>query len=152
MVDERLQQHFWLSEFLRSDTALRRGIDNVPRAGELSNIRNVLAPGMVRVRNLLRTPVLITSGYRSEALNAAVGGSKSSQHLQGLAADFISPDFGTPRKIAQMLMERSTEIRFDQLIWEGQWVHISFVPGAPRGEVLTAHFFAGGVSYTKGLG
>ena len=152
MVDERLQQHFWLSEFLRSDTALRRGIDNVPKAGELANIRNVLAPGMVRVRNLLRTPVLITSGYRSEALNAAVGGSKSSQHLQGLAADFISPDFGTPRKIAQMLMERSTEIRFDQLIWEGQWVHISFGPGAPRGEVLTAHFFAGGVSYTKGLG
>lgn len=152
MVDERLQDFFWLSEFLRSDTAVRKGIDNTPQAAELANVRNVLAPGLVRVRNLLRTPVLITSGYRCPALNAAVGGSASSQHLLGLAADFISPDYGTPRRIAQALLERAGEIRFDQLIWEGQWVHISFAAGAPRGEVLTAHFTGGGVSYSKGLG
>ncbi len=152
MIDEIVQGHFRLSEFLRSDTAVRQGLDNTPKAVDLANIRNVLAPGMQRVRDSLGLPVLITSGYRSAEVNAAIGGSKSSQHSQGLAADFISPAFGTPRQVVQYLMERSGEIRFDQLIFEGSWVHISFVAGAPRSQVLTAHFMrGGGVSYSPGL-
>jgi len=55
------------------------------------------------------------------------------------------------RTVAQYLMERSGEIRFDQLIWEGDWVHASFVAGKPRSEALTAHFRGGGVDYTKGI-
>ena len=151
MGDERPQQSFWLSEFLRSDTAVRRGLDNVPKALELANIRNVLAPGMQRVRNALGQPVLITSGYRSPEVNRAVGGSPSSQHMSGLAADFVCPQFGLPRTVVQYLMERAGEIRFDQLIWEGSWVHISFAPAAPRGEVLTAHFRGGSVTYSRGV-
>lgn len=152
MIDEIVQGHFRLSEFLRSDTAVRQGLDNTPKAVDLANIRNVLAPGMQRVRDSLGRPVLITSGYRSPEVNAAIGGSKSSQHSQGLAADFICPAFGTPRQVVQYLMERSGEIRFDQLIFEGSWVHISFVAGAGRSQVLTAHFMrGGGVSYSPGL-
>jgi hypothetical protein len=152
MIDEHLQQSFRLSEFLRSDTAVRLGLDNMPKAQELANIRNVLAPGMQRVRNCLGQPVLVTSGYRSPEVNAAIRGSRSSQHMQGLAADFICPGFGGVRQAVQYMMERSGEIRFDQLIWEGSWVHISFSPREARSEVLTAHFTAGGVTYSRGLG
>lgn len=151
MIDEPLAFNFRLSEFLRSDTAVRRGIDNVPHAEQLANLRNVLAPGMQRVRSCLGVPVHITSGYRSPAVNAAVGGSRNSQHCQGLAADFVAPDFGLPRQVARYLMERSGEIRYDQLIWEGAWVHISFVAAQPRSQVLTAHFMPGGVSYSPGV-
>lgn len=152
MPDERLGSFFWLSEFLRSDTATRQGLANRPGPAELANIRQVLAPGMERVRSLLGVPVQITSGFRAPAVNAAVGSAASSQHVQGLAADFIAPEFGTPRTIVRELMLRQPELRFDQLIFEGTWVHISFVPGKPRGEVLTAHFVPGQpVTYSKGL-
>jgi zinc D-Ala-D-Ala carboxypeptidase len=151
MTDQRVGVHFWLSEFLSSSTAVRKGLDNTPKAGDMANIINVLAPGLQRVRNSLSVPVFITSGYRSPEVNRAVGGSPHSQHCQGLAADFKAPQYGTPRAIAKYLMERSGEIRFDQLIYEGSWVHISFVPDAPRSEVLTAHFIGGGVTYSRGI-
>lgn len=151
MIDERLQTSFWLSEFLRSDTAVRKGIDNTPAPEVLNNLRNVLAPGLQRVRNLLRVPMQITSGYRGPALNAAVGGARDSQHLLGLAADFVAPEFGLPVTIASYLLQHAPELRFDQLIQEGTWVHISFVPGVPRGDVLTAHFVDGHATYSRGL-
>lgn len=152
MPDQRLGSFFWLSEFLRSDTATRKGLANVPGPAELANIRGPLAAGMERVRNLLGVPVHITSGYRSPEVNAAVGGTSTSQHCQGLAADFIAPDFGTPRSIASYLMQHLPDLRFDQLIFEGAWVHISFVNDKPRGEVLTAHFVPGqAVSYSRGV-
>lgn len=152
MPDERLGSFFWLSEFLRSDTATRAGLANVPGPAELANLRGVLAPGMERVRNLLGSPVQITSGYRGPAVNAAVGGSRASQHCLGLAADFIAPGFGTPRSVARHLMLHQPELRYDQLIFEGTWVHISFTAERPRGEALTAHFMAGQpVTYSRGV-
>lgn len=152
MLDERVSDDFWLSEFLRSQTAVRKGLENTPTALAMGNIKHVLAPGMQRVRNALGSPVIISSGFRSQQVNAAVGGSKTSQHMSGAAADFVSPQFGTPRSVAKYIMERSGEIKFDQLILEGQWVHISFTRDSPRSEVLTAHFFADGrVNYTRGL-
>jgi hypothetical protein len=152
MDDKLLQQHFRLSEFLRSDMAIRKGIANLPGPAEMRNIETVLAPGLARVRNLLQSPMLITSGYRSPELNRAIGGASSSQHTQGLAADFVCPEYGTPKTIARRLKEMASLVRFDQLIWEGTWVHISFVAGAPRGQVLTAHFGADGrVTYSEGL-
>lgn len=151
MVDRNVTAAFRLSEFLRSETAVRRGLDNTPPAGVLANIVNVLGPGMQRVRDLLETPVHITSGYRSPEVNRAVGGAASSQHTLGLAADFVAPQFGSPRSIARFLAEHQALIRFDQLIFEGTWVHISFVDQRPRGQVLTAHFAQGGVSYSPGI-
>lgn len=149
-MDERLTSHFYLSEFLASDTAARLGIDNEPSAMHEANIRNVLAPGMQSVRDLLGVPVLISSGYRSLKLNNAIRGSGSSQHCTGHAADFRAPGFGTPRKVCEALVAAMDRIKFDQLIHEGSWVHISFSPRR-RNEVLTAHFRPDGVSYTRGL-
>lgn len=151
MVDRNVTAAFRLSEFLRSETAVRRGLDNTPPAPVLANIVNVLGPGMQRVRDLLETPVHITSGYRSPEVNRAVGGSAASQHVLGLAADFVAPQFGSPRSIARFLADNQAVIRYDQLIFEGTWVHISFVDQRPRGQVLTAHFSQGGVSYSPGI-
>jgi hypothetical protein len=154
LVDQPVSADFRLSEFLRSETAVRRGIDNEPPAAVLANLRNVLGPSMQRVRDLLMQPVQITSGYRSPALNAAIGGSDFSQHTLGLAADFIAPRFGSPRAIARHIANHAEQIRYDQLIFEGQWVHISFLPpgrGTPRAQVLTAHFAGGRVSYSAGI-
>lgn len=152
IVDQMVSRSFRLSEFLRSETAVRRGLDNTPPAAVLANLTNVLGPGMQRVRDLLETPVQITSGYRSPEVNRAVGGSSASQHTLGLAADFISPQFGNPRAICRFLTQHYAIVRWDQLIYEGTWVHISFIPaGQPRGQVLTAHFSQGAVSYSTGI-
>ena len=150
MTDVKLSANFWLSEFICSETAVRRGIENSPGAGAFINMHQYLVPGLQRIRALLNHPIQITSGYRSVALNTAIGGSPSSQHTKGLAADFVAPGFGSPRSICETIAGNDELIGFDQLIFEGQWVHVSF-SNAPRGEVLTAHFSDGRVSYAKGL-
>jgi hypothetical protein len=149
-LDERITPNFTLGEFVVSNTAARLGIDNMPPARVEATLRNVLIPSMQRVRDLLGVPVVISSGYRSPELNSAVRGAPSSQHVSGHAADFIAPGFGSPRAVCAFLVDRMAEVHFDQLIAEGGWTHISFAP-RPRNEVLTAHFTAAGVSYTRGL-
>ena len=148
MNDERLTADFHLSEFLHSEKAVRLGLDNTPDALAMASIRNFLAPGMQQVRELIGAPINISSGYRAPQVNAAVGGSRSSQHMQGLAADFAAPFFGTPIQIARAIV--ASHIKFDQLIQEGSWVHISFSAN-PRRDVLTAQFPNGVASYPHGL-
>lgn len=144
--------NFELSEFLVSETAARQRLNNDPTAEALANIQHLLAPGMQRVRNLLGCPVIIISGYRSPAVNRAVGGSENppSQHMRGQAADFIAPRFGSPLEVARQIAANQKTIGFDQLILEGSWTHVSFAE-IPRGEVLTAHFGPGKTTYTAGL-
>lgn len=151
MSEQRVTESFHLSEFLVSTTAIRLGIDNTPSASILATLVNVLIPAMQSVRDLLAAPVIIKSGYRCPALNAAVGGSEGSQHMDGHACDFVAPHFGPPSRVASYLVAHMDRVRFDQLILEGGWTHISFSP-RPRNEVLTAHFRPGRkVSYTRGL-
>lgn len=151
MVDEHLTRDFALSEFIRSDVATRRGYDNTPPPKVLENIRRVLAPGMQAIRDILGKPVHITSGYRSPLLNAVVGGARNSQHVLGLAADFVVPRMGDPYHVCNYLLTYAVALRWDQLIFEGEWVHIGFATQAPRGQVLTAHFKDGRASYLPGL-
>lgn len=149
MIDTRIVPSFWLSEFTNSDTAARLGLDNTPSPEVLADLRMFLAPGMQRIRECLGQPVNISSGYRSPAVNKAVGGAAVSQHKLGQAADFTCPAFGAPQTIVSYLLKHAADIRFDQLIQEGTWVHVSFAL-FPRSEVLTAHFGAGGTTYTQG--
>lgn len=139
--------HFSAEELCRSDSAMRLCIDNTPDAVTLANMA-VLMAGMEQVRELLGGAIFISSGYRSPALNTAVGGSKTSDHVQGYAADFTCPSFGTPQEIARAI--EASSIHFGQLIQEGRWVHISFKLSRKR-EVLTAHFSPTGTTYTQGV-
>lgn len=146
-----LSRHFTLEELTHSQTAVRAGIINIPTPAIRSNLTR-LANLLEEVRDNLECPVRISSGYRSPPLNTLIGGAKNSQHTQGLAVDFIAPDFGTPKEICQTLLDYG--IGFDQLICEGTWVHLSIPAiGSPwRHDVLTAIFEPGHQTrYREGL-
>src|SRR5699024_9618023 len=135
-MSERLSEHFTLQEAVRSATATRKGIDNVPDAVELERLRDT-AQRMERIRAVLGdNPIHVNSWFRCEELNAAVGGVSNSAHRLGYAVDFVCPSYGTPLNIARRLV--AARVAFDQLIYEyGRWLHVSFGPQM-RGEVLTA--------------
>jgi hypothetical protein len=135
-----LSEHFTLEELTFSSTAARRGIDNTAPADVAEHLA-VTAAGLEKVRALLGAPLHIDSGYRCPALNKAVGGVPTSAHTTGYAADFICPDAGAPLDIVHKIMADGS-IKFDQVIQEGTWVHISFAP-TMRQMVLTAHFVEG---------
>jgi hypothetical protein len=120
-----LTNNFTLEELIFSQTAQRRGLSNTPTKGILSNLINT-AENMELVRNLLEgNPIIISSAYRSPDVNAAVSGSKHSQHMEGRAVDFTCPKYGTPDQIVHAI--RNSLIDYDQLILEfNAWVHISF--------------------------
>ena len=154
-LNTRLSENFTLREFVKSQTAARRGIDNTPAQAHLDNafalFQNVVQP----VRDHFG-PTIVTSGYRSEALNAAIGGSPRSQHKRGQAADIEVPGIPTG-EVAQWIADNLT---FDQLILEfydpndinSGWVHVSYVMvGGNRGEVMTAAKVNGTTEYSWGL-
>lgn len=144
-----LSPHFALAEYLVSETAARRGIDNVPRDQViLDNLRRTAA-AMEEVREILgRNAITVTSGYRCPRLNALIGGSANSAHMQGLATDFIAPRFGVPYDICRALTAHVIRMGIDQLIYEHTWVHVGFRDGPPRHEVKT---LVAGNQYRPGI-
>lgn len=154
----KLTEHFTLTEFTKSAKAAELGIDNEPSAEEMRNLQRT-ANVMQQVRDVCGgKPVVISSGYRGYALNRAVGGSSTSAHRYGLAADFTIPAFGTPRAVCQELI--AAGLIWDQLILEfpttddpgGRWVHLGLpVHGKPRRQVLTAIKLNKVTHYRQGL-
>ncbi|MDE1167664.1 MAG: D-Ala-D-Ala carboxypeptidase family metallohydrolase [Pseudomonas sp.] len=141
----QISQHFSLEELVRSGTAARQGLDNTPDDTALANLRR-LAGTLEAVRALVGQPLRISSGYRSVAVNAAVGGSRGSAHALGLAADFNVQGLA-PRALAQLIADSTLD--FDQLILEfDRWVHLGLSTGPARRQVLTARSSSG---YLAGL-
>ena len=142
MPTQQLSEHFTLAEFTYSQTASRMGLDNTPTEEAYVHLQQ-LAAIMEKVRNLCGAhPVQITSGYRSPEVNAATGGSSTSAHMSGLAADFIIPAFAAPEEICKFLEPHLAELTVDQLISEynpGGWVHLAICPpgDAPDCQCLT---------------
>ena len=132
----QLTDNFSLAQLTFSETAEQKGIDNAAPPEIVGNLRR-LANGLEAVQALLGMPLDISSGYRCPELNRAVGGSPTSQHTLGLAADFVCAGFGTPLDVAAAI--QASAIEFDQCILEyGRWVHLSFST-APRGRVLSIY-------------
>lgn len=137
-----LSEHFSLEEMTHSDTAARLGINNTPDAPTLLNL-HFLASRMEIVRKIFGKPIIVTSGYRCEELNRAIGGSPSSAHRLGLACDFrvlVSPNKTMNISDAcETLADeaRKTKLAFDQIILEWTWTHVGFSPQM-RSQILTA--------------
>lgn len=144
-----LSEHFSLDELIASETAARQGIDNTPGVAVLANLYT-LAAALEYVRLLLGHPIHVNSGYRSPALNHAVGGAANSAHVQGLAADIICPEFGTALEVCQAIADST--MAFDQLIYEfASWAHVA-IPSSgmeAKRDILTITSAASG--YMHGL-
>ena len=123
-----LSPHFSLAELTRSARADALALDNTPPP-ELVPRLIFTVEMLERIRATLGVPVTVTSGYRSPAVNIAVGGVTSSDHAQGHAADIVAPGYGTPYEIARLLAPLVSTLGIGQLILEGvkgkQWVHVS---------------------------
>lgn len=154
MQDAALSPHFTLAELTQSQTAVRRGLDNTPDDHDIKNLKRLAQTVLEPLRAAIGRPLVVTSGLRKPRLNAAVGGVPGGDHEYGRAVDLIAPGYegGNALKLAQAFFTRAmqpapgiAEIDFDQLIYEGTWVHISIpTPGkAGRRQVLTARFAAG---------
>jgi zinc D-Ala-D-Ala carboxypeptidase len=150
----RLSKNFTLSEFTKSQTALRQGIDNTPEGEHLEAAKELFENVVQPVRDNFGVTV-INSGYRGEELNKAVGGSSRSQHCKGEAVDIECP--GTSNYEVAKWIEDNLD--FDQLILEfytpgipdSGWVHVSYKTEDNRKSVLTAMKEDGKTVYKTGL-
>lgn len=123
----KLSPNFSLDELTRSEYASRHGLENEPDAKAIENLKR-LAALLEQVRTLCNTPIIVSSGYRSPAVNAGVGGSKTSQHMFGCAADIRALRMSIGDLMKKVV---GSDIKYDQIILEfNSWVHIS-VPNSP---------------------
>lgn len=147
----QISKHFTLEEMVRSEAAARLNIDNTPPPAAVANITllclNILDP----IVTLVNEPIFITSGFRCYAVNTAIHGSKSSQHMAGTidgdheAAADIDAKGLTVEELFQKI--KASRINFDQLIQEfNQWVHVSW-SNKPRRQCLKAVHTATGTEY-----
>lgn len=150
----KLSEHLDLSEVTRSDSAKRKGISNEPTAEHLENFKKLAENIFEPIRNHFKVPIHLSSGYRSAALNKAIGGASSSQHCTGEAID-IDMDGSANGVTNKMVFDYiKANLNFDQLIWEfgtkdaPDWVHVSFEStGKQRKQVLRAVKAGGKTSY-----
>jgi zinc D-Ala-D-Ala carboxypeptidase len=150
-----LTTNFSLHELTKSETALRLGLDNTPDDEATENLRLLCEKVLQPVRDHYGKGVKVNSAYRSPESNAAVGGSKTSDHCKGMAADIEIPGVANA-DLAQWIMDN---LDYTQLILEfytpgipdSGWVHVSFDPANLRKQELTATKVAGKTQYLPGL-
>ena len=137
-MEMNLSKNFSLEEMCRSNTARVKGLPNVPNAEQVKNLQQLCKNVLQPLRDHLGKPVVINSGFRSQAVNMAVGGANNSQHMKGEAADIKCKDYPYAKQIYAWIMDN---LKFDQVILERKgnavWVHVSFRAGRNRQEALT---------------
>jgi len=150
-----LSEHLSIAELTRSESAKRLGLSNMPTEEHLANLKKLADNIFEPIRNHFRCPILISSGYRSQGLNNAIGGAKGSDHLKGMAID-IDMD-NTPNGVTnKMIFDYiKNNLKFRQLIWEfgnsenPDWVHISYNENDLKNEILIATKHNGKTNYKK---
>jgi hypothetical protein len=140
----KLSNYLSLAEVTRSDTAKRKGISNEPTAEHLENLKTIAFDVFDKVREYFGVPIFVSSGYRSAALNKAIGGSSTSDHNLGKALDLDQDGHGNGVTNADVFKFIKDNLEFDQLIWEfgtdknPDWVHVGYRKGANRKQILKA--------------
>ena len=150
-----LTKNFTLAEMVKSETALRHDMDNTPGEAEIENLKRLCEQVLQPVRDHFAKGVKVNSGFRHPEVNAKVGGSKTSDHCKGQAADIEIP--GVPNgDLAQWITEN---LDFTQVILEfytpgipdSGWVHVSYDPQNLKKQALTATKQSGKTVYLPGL-
>ena len=149
-----LSKHFTLEEFTKSQVGQRLDIDNTPNEEDIENMKLLCENVLEIVRENLG-PVHVNSGYRSPELNKAIGGTGTSQHCRGQAADIEVPSVSNS-DLAKWI---TAKCDFDQLILEcytsgvptSGWVHVSYKSSGNRKQTLTSHMARGRMQYQVGL-
>jgi hypothetical protein len=150
-----LTKNFTLSEMTKSETALRHGMDNIPGAVEIANLTTLAGKVLQPIRDHFAKGVHVGSGFRHPEVNAKVGGSKTSDHCNGMAADIEIP--GVPNaELAEWIKDN---LEYTQLILEfytpgipdSGWVHVSYDPGNLKKQDMTAVKKDGKTVYLPGL-
>ena len=150
----KLSQNFSLQELTKSDSAIRHGIDNKPPAEVIANLQNLVDNVLQPLRDKFGA-IAVTSGYRSPELNRKIGGSTTSHHCHGFAADFEVLGMDN-RELAIYIRDN---LKFTQLILEfythgipdSGWVHCAFDANDLKGQVLTATRVNGKTQYISGI-
>jgi len=149
----KISEHLDLAELVNSETAKRKGINNTPSEDIIANLKELADNIFEPIRNELNVPIYISSGYRSIKLNKSIGGADSSQHCKGYAID-IDMDNSSNGVTNKMIFDFiKANLDFDQLIWEfgsivnPDWVHVSYVKGKNRKQILKGIKSNGKTSY-----
>jgi hypothetical protein len=133
-LDMNLSRNFTLRELVRSNTATVRGIDNTPSLEAVRALELLARRTLQPLRDAIGAPLTVTSGYRSPALNAAVGGAAKSQHMQGQAADVTAAGLSS---LELLQVVQAAGIPYDQAITYDDLphLHLSYTE-TPRRQVL----------------
>lgn len=150
----KLSNYLSLAEVTRSDTAKRKGISNEPTEEHLENLKTIAVDVFDKVREYFGVPIFVSSGYRSTALNKAIGGSKTSDHNLGRALDLDQDGHGNGVRNKDVFNFIKDNLEFDQLIFEHRradgdcdWVHVGYRKGENRKQVLEAYRVGGKTKY-----
>jgi hypothetical protein len=151
----KLTENFSLGEMIKSETARSRGLNNQPGEAEIANLKLLCEQILQPLREAYKRPIKVNSGFRAPDVNAAVGGSRTSDHCKGQAADIEIP--GVPN--AELAEYISKYFDFTQLILEfytpgipdSGWVHVSYDPKNLKKQVMTAMKENGKTVYKPGL-
>lgn len=152
-----VSEHFSWEEAQHSDLAMRYGIDNSIPNQTIADTISATAHSLERVRTLFAKPIIVSSWYRCPDLNYKLKSKPSSQHVKGEAVDFTCPLVGDPLALCKQILHWSELVKFDQLILEFGWVHISFSSDPSvknRGQVLSllkTGGYASGLTNSEGI-